>query len=71
VSVVGNMFIVSYLKDAHSQVKVYQLDGSFVREVGLPGIGSASGFGVPTSLVRRALERAGGQAVSTGPCVLR
>ncbi len=34
-------------------------------------IGSASGFGVPTPVVRRALERAGGRAVSTGPCVLR
>jgi prolyl oligopeptidase len=45
VNVVGDMFIVSYLKDAHSQVKVHKLDGSFVREVELPGIGSASGFG--------------------------
>ncbi|HEY0101680.1 MAG TPA: prolyl oligopeptidase family serine peptidase [Pyrinomonadaceae bacterium] len=45
VNVVGNMFIVSYLKDARSQVKVHHLDGSFVREVSLPGLGSASGFG--------------------------
>jgi prolyl oligopeptidase len=44
VNVVGDMFIVSYLKDAHSQVKVHKLDGSFVREVALPGIGTASGF---------------------------
>ena len=43
-NVVGDMFIVSYLKDAHAQVKVHKLDGSFVREVALPGIGSASGF---------------------------
>jgi S1-C subfamily serine protease len=34
-------------------------------------IGSASGFGVPTPVVRRALERARARAVSTGPCVLR
>jgi S1-C subfamily serine protease len=34
-------------------------------------VGSASGFGVPTSLVQSALERAGTKAVSTGPCVLR
>ena len=34
-------------------------------------IGSASGFGVPTAIVRRALERAGARAISTGPCVLR
>jgi prolyl oligopeptidase len=44
VNVVGDMFIASYLKDAHSQVKTYQTDGKFVREIALPGIGSASGF---------------------------
>lgn len=44
-NVVGDMFIVSYLKDAHSQVKVHKLDGTFVREVELPGIGSTAGFG--------------------------
>ncbi|HYO99494.1 MAG TPA: prolyl oligopeptidase family serine peptidase [Pyrinomonadaceae bacterium] len=44
VNVLNNMFVVSYLKDAHSQVKVYKTDGAFVREVELPGIGSTSGF---------------------------
>jgi prolyl oligopeptidase len=44
VNVVNNLFVVSYLKDAHSQVKVHQLDGKFVREVALPGLGSTSGF---------------------------
>ncbi|MCA1567439.1 MAG: prolyl oligopeptidase family serine peptidase [Acidobacteria bacterium] len=44
VNVVGDMFIASYLKDAHSQVRIHQTDGKFVREVALPGIGSASGF---------------------------
>jgi S1-C subfamily serine protease len=34
-------------------------------------IGSASGFGVPTQVVSRAVDRAGARAVSTGPCVLR
>ena len=43
-NVVNNLFVVSYLKDAHSQVKIHQLDGKFVREVELPGIGSTSGF---------------------------
>ena len=41
----NNQFVVSYLKDARSQVKVFGLDGKFVREVDLPGIGSAGGFG--------------------------
>ncbi len=41
---VGNLFIAEYLKDARSQVKIHKLDGAFVREVELPGIGSAGGF---------------------------
>jgi prolyl oligopeptidase len=44
VSLLGNLFVASYLKDASTQVKVHQLDGSFVREVGLPGLGTATGF---------------------------
>jgi S1-C subfamily serine protease len=34
-------------------------------------VGSDGGFGVPSRLVRAALDRAGAGAVSTGPCVLR
>ena len=45
VSVVNDKFVVSYLKDARSQVKVHRTDGKFVREVVLPGLGSAYGFG--------------------------
>jgi len=45
VGAVNNQFICVYLKDAHSQVKVFGLDGAFVREISLPGIGSAGGFG--------------------------
>jgi prolyl oligopeptidase len=45
VNIVGNMLIASYLKDAHTQIKVYDLKGKLVREVKLPGIGSAGGFG--------------------------
>lgn len=44
VSVVGNQLIASYLKDAHTQVKIFTLEAEFVREVGLPGIGAATGF---------------------------
>jgi prolyl oligopeptidase len=43
--VVGNLLIASYLKDAKTQVKMYTPDGTFVREVEFPGIGSADGFG--------------------------
>lgn len=45
IDLVGGAFIAQYLKDARSQVLVYGMDGEVVREVGLPGIGSARGFG--------------------------
>jgi len=45
VNVVNDMFIASYLKDAHTQVRIFNLDGSPVREVRFPGLGTASGFG--------------------------
>ena len=44
-NVVANMLIVSYLKDARSQIKLYSPDGAFIREIELPGIGTAGGFG--------------------------
>ncbi len=45
VSLVNNMFVASYLHDAQSRVRIHNLDGSFVRDVALPGVGSAGGFG--------------------------
>ena len=45
ISLVGERFIASYLKDAHTQVKVLGLDGTLERTVELPGLGSAGGFG--------------------------
>ncbi|MCA9663376.1 MAG: S9 family peptidase, partial [Myxococcales bacterium] len=44
-NVVADHFIANYLKDAHSQVKIFDLKGKLVREVELPGIGTAYGFG--------------------------
>ena len=43
-SLVGNMFIVGYLHDASSHIRLYTTDGSHIRDVELPGIGSAGGF---------------------------
>ncbi len=40
-----NLFLLSYLKDAHTEVRVYDLKGKFLRNVDLPGIGTAQGFG--------------------------
>lgn len=45
VSVVGNHFIASYLHDASTRVRVFDLAGRHVRDVKLPGLGTASGFG--------------------------
>lgn len=45
VSLVGNVLIASYLKDAQSYIKIYSLDGEPIREVDLPGIGTVTGFG--------------------------
>ena len=45
VSFINNQFVVNYLKDAHTQIKVYDLNGKLVRNIDLPGIGTAGGFG--------------------------
>ncbi|MFT5533225.1 MAG: prolyl oligopeptidase [Candidatus Paceibacteria bacterium] len=44
-NLVGNRLVGSYLQDAHSQIKVFDLNGRFQHDVGLPGLGTASGFG--------------------------
>ncbi|MDF5727961.1 MAG: prolyl oligopeptidase family serine peptidase [Rhizonema sp. PD38] len=44
VGIINNQFVADYLKDAHSQIKIFDLKGTFIREVELPGIGSAGGF---------------------------
>ncbi|MCC5663016.1 prolyl oligopeptidase family serine peptidase [Nostoc sp. CHAB 5784] len=45
VGILNNQFVADYLKDAHSQIKIFDLKGEFIREVELPGLGSAGGFG--------------------------
>jgi prolyl oligopeptidase len=45
VNMVGNLFVASYLKDARTEVKMFDPEGKFVRDVDFPIIGSASGFG--------------------------
>lgn len=42
--VAGGKLFVSYLKDVTSRIYVHELDGKLVREVELPGPGSAGGF---------------------------
>ena len=45
VGLVADRFVTHYLKDARTQIKMYDIEGNFEREVEFPGIGSASGFG--------------------------
>jgi len=45
VNVVDNLFLIGYLKDAKTEVRVHDLRGKFLRSVDLPGIGTAAGFG--------------------------
>ncbi len=44
VTAVNNSFVCTYLKDAHSQVKVFSLAGQPLRDIELPGLGTADGF---------------------------
>ena len=41
----GSKLFVTYMKDVTSRVYVYDLGGKLEREVKLPGLGSAGGFG--------------------------
>ncbi len=45
VDFVNNQFVLNYLSDAHTKIKIYETSGIFAREVILPGIGTANGFG--------------------------
>ncbi|NMH61390.1 prolyl oligopeptidase family serine peptidase [Alteromonas ponticola] len=45
VSTVGGYFFAEYMVDAISQVKQYALNGDFVRDIALPGIGSVKSSG--------------------------
>lgn len=44
VDVVGDRFLATYLKDAHTVVRVFDLSGKHERDVELPGLGTAAGF---------------------------
>ncbi|MBD2578590.1 prolyl oligopeptidase family serine peptidase [Oscillatoria sp. FACHB-1406] len=44
IHLLNHSFVANYLKDAHSAIKIFTLTGEFVREIELPGIGSALGF---------------------------
>ncbi|HEX5833482.1 MAG TPA: prolyl oligopeptidase family serine peptidase [Pyrinomonadaceae bacterium] len=41
---VNHKFILNYLKDAYTQVKIYDTAGKFLNDIAFPGIGTAEGF---------------------------
>jgi len=45
VGLVGDRFFLNYLRDASTQIKIFDLAGKPVGEVKLPGLGTAGGFG--------------------------
>lgn len=45
VQFVNNQFVLNYLKDAYTRIRIFETNGKHVRDVQLPGIGSAGGFG--------------------------
>jgi prolyl oligopeptidase PreP (S9A serine peptidase family) len=56
VNLVGNLFVATYLKDARTQVKMFDVNGHFVREVAFPGLGTAYGAMVGGFVVGVAVE---------------
>ncbi|MBC7798452.1 MAG: S9 family peptidase, partial [Pyrinomonadaceae bacterium] len=45
VDFINNQFVGNYLKDAYTQIRIYDLNGKLARNVELPAIGTAGGFG--------------------------
>ena len=45
VNAINDQFVAEYLKDAQTEVRIYDLNGKFARNVDLPAIGTATGFG--------------------------
>ncbi|MBP0030573.1 prolyl oligopeptidase family serine peptidase [Roseofilum sp. Guam] len=44
VSLLNHQFVVQSMQDAHSQVKIYSLEGEYLKTLALPGLGSVNGF---------------------------
>lgn len=42
--ILNHQIVATYLKDAHSAVKIFELDGRFVQDIQLPGTGTVGGF---------------------------
>ena len=49
VSYLNGQLVTRYLHDAHAQVKIFSPEGTWQRDLPLPGLGSVSGFGGKTT----------------------
>jgi prolyl oligopeptidase len=45
VAFINDQFVLNYMSDASTKIKIFETTGKWVRDVELPGIGSAGGFG--------------------------
>ncbi|MEP6947018.1 MAG: prolyl oligopeptidase family serine peptidase [Acidobacteriota bacterium] len=45
VQFLNNQFVLNYMHDAYTKIKIFETSGKWVRDVTLPGIGTAGGFG--------------------------
>ena len=45
VNVINNLFVINYLVDTFSSIKIFDLSGNFVRDLELPKNGTVGGFG--------------------------
>jgi prolyl oligopeptidase len=44
VALINNSLIIAYMHDVHHQLKIYNLDGTFVRNIHLPTLGTVGGL---------------------------
>ena len=44
VQVIGDKLVLTYMEKAYNQIKIHDLEGKFLREVNLPGIGATGGM---------------------------
>ena len=58
-TLVNHRFILNYLKDAYTQVRIHEASGKLVNEVQFPGIGSADGFGGRSLIRKRSIPSQG------------
>ncbi len=55
-NVVGDRFVANYLKDAHSMVRLFELNGKAAGEIALPGLGTRERFHRQTQGHRNVLQ---------------